>query len=618
GFRVLMNTIFVHAHAAESVEITEASRSGPVVATVGGTDTHYQGSYEIETPASAATTYSGSADDSTFDFPDTRGHLRAIDVANLQTAGSVDSDADITAIWDAADGIPTAQVAGCSPEYTVNCRTVFTNTATGANPNQLAFKTGNLAAIKAIMASSLSDADATTLMSRVLAGHSSGGSYVSALGGVDRSTLAVIEPSPILGTSRPTMAYFGARDGMLHAFCADSVSPCTQGKELWAFIPRTQLPLLKSNTQQIQGSPKVSDLYGDFQGTGNREWRTVLTFQTGHGDATVTNQAPTLYAIDVTNPAAPDLLWELALPGSGLNLALGPISGTKQAIFVETNLNSGGPGVYVAAVNAETGTTFWTKTIVHSPGHRTSGNADVPTTAIVGGVGAFDLVGQNLISHIVVPTIYGELWLLNADTGTNPFGTNPLFRFQGDFNPVGAPATIYYNTNSAGFQAIVVSGGYADDNPLAWSPDNQEQYAVSVPLDENAAAPIDETTAAAAGGFVIPLGQGARAFGQATVGGNEVFIVTDTADINSSAYGTGADSGTIRAYDMGSANPSLHTTINVPSGAAAVDVKPNSGQVFVGGGMPSTATVANFNSSGTTAELSFTSKAGHQLWLRLR
>src|SRR6185503_7173039 len=101
-----------------------------------------------------------------------------------------------------------------------------------------------------------------------------------------------------------------------------------------AFLPRTQLPWLRLNAARIDGSPKVSDVFGDFAGADGAvrgEWRTVLTFQTGSGNASDPDRAPAAFALDITDPAAPAVLWERTTPaargavaqGVGLGVAMG-------------------------------------------------------------------------------------------------------------------------------------------------------------------------------------------------------------------------------------------------------------------------------------------------------
>jgi len=134
---------------------------------------------------------------------------------------------------------------------------------------------------------------------------------------------------------RDPVVYVGANDGMLHAFQvgkwvdenadgdkdklvlktgegADAVL----GKELWAYIPSTLLPELHECAKPSFGidggclhrtfvdlSPSAFDVKIDPDGDGTREWHTVLIGGLrGGGD--------TYFALDVTDPANPDVLWE--------------------------------------------------------------------------------------------------------------------------------------------------------------------------------------------------------------------------------------------------------------------------------------------------------------------
>jgi len=143
--------------------------------------------------------------------------------------------------------------------------------------------------------------------------------------------------------TRPTVAYVGSRDGMLHAFNAgkfrwkdfsntsnkwgdnpkttdleyrgyfewqgttSSTADYGTGAELWAFIPANLISRLKNNLLSgedqayVDGSPAISDVV--IGGT----WKTVLLCAEGNGGDTV-------FCLDVTNPLSPTFLWEFADP----------------------------------------------------------------------------------------------------------------------------------------------------------------------------------------------------------------------------------------------------------------------------------------------------------------
>lgn len=169
-------------------------------------------------------------------------------------------------------------------------------------------------------------------------------SNAARFGGVVWSTPAVVSskmdqgPQAAEGTHlRPAVAYVGGWDGQLHAIYvsggkgykgrddlhfprnddasasfntvwstkfenSEEVEP---GTELWSFIPPSQLPWLRTNAAKVDSSPLVADVFADFGSTGNLEWHTVLIVSIGATGREV-------FAMDITNPLKPVLLWDLA------------------------------------------------------------------------------------------------------------------------------------------------------------------------------------------------------------------------------------------------------------------------------------------------------------------
>jgi type IV pilus assembly protein PilY1 len=181
-----------------------------------------------------------------------------------------------------------------------------------------------------------------------------GANNAAELGALVHSQPAVVPASPLIsesptGKHRPTVAYVGGLDGQLHAFYMPSdaldagyTGPATtitdvnptaatiftttaaggfaapaSGTELWAFIPPGQLPLLKINAAQVDSSPAVSDVFGDFDGTGIRTWRTVLVASAGGSNREI-------FALDVTNPLRPTLLWDIQSSYDALSMPYAP------------------------------------------------------------------------------------------------------------------------------------------------------------------------------------------------------------------------------------------------------------------------------------------------------
>jgi hypothetical protein len=591
---------------ARAQTIREVSRSSPIIATVDGVEAQYQGTYEVVTPTPPVTAFTDAASAATFEFPYTRGHLRAVDTGDIGTATA---GFDASALFDAATGIPPANPAGCGANFTETCRTVFTTieapdaSGLAQRPDRIFFSQATRDQTRSLLAPGLGDADVDTLIQLILEGSfDGGGARVSALGGIDRSTLAVVERSAfipdIAGVPRPTMIYAGALDGMLHAICAEVLGPCTAvGQELWAFIPRTQLGALRFNTQRIDGSPRVADVFDDFDLTDGevfRQFRTVLTLQTGSGDPGTANRQPSVLAIDISDPADPIVLWERSTPASpavvdqgvGLGLAMGParLAGrTRNLTFVQTNSGgTGGAGFHLAAIDTSTGEEAWPSFDHLYPAPRSGGNPPVPDSGIPGGAVAFDDDQSGFVTHVAVASLYGDLWVIESD-GDLPYA-GPIFRFSTDFHPIGAPPTIYFDQLSSRLHAVVVSGGYADPVAATWVRSVDDQFAVSVALDPSpGAVPMDELSGSVDDrAFAINLGSGRLSTAQAIVQGNELFVTGDKTDSNLLGFGEVADTGTLARFSL-SGGTAKGSIITITGGASSTSVT-SAGVVHVGSG----------------------------------
>ncbi len=191
--------------------------------------------------------------------------------------------------------------------------------------------------------------------------------------------------------TRRMVLYAGANDGMLHAFNAgcfnstehkfysdvnssgvcfdDATEPL--GHELWAFIPHNVMPHLKWNTMpgythvyNVDLKPKVTDIkvfepddkhvsgYGTIligglrYGGNDIQWCSinpdVLCTQdsqcstVGAGTCTGGSASPEYYALDVTDPADPRILWSFTNADLGLSMSnpsIAKIGDSWYAIF---------------------------------------------------------------------------------------------------------------------------------------------------------------------------------------------------------------------------------------------------------------------------------------------
>ncbi len=152
-------------------------------------------------------------------------------------------------------------------------------------------------------------------------------------------------------SGRETVVYVGANDGMLHAFTGGWYNSDNQsfhnvydvsgylsdipdavvgnidiGEEMWAYIPKNLLPHLKwlastdydknDHIDFVDLSPKVVDarVFSESDKHPNG-WGTVLIggMNMGGGEIQANGQifGSTYFAIDITNPRDPELMWEL-------------------------------------------------------------------------------------------------------------------------------------------------------------------------------------------------------------------------------------------------------------------------------------------------------------------
>jgi type IV pilus assembly protein PilY1 len=355
--------------------------------------------------------------------------------------------------------------------------------------------------------------------------------------------------------------------------------------------------------------------------TGAKSWHTVLTFQTGFS----VGGKPAAYALDVTDPASPVVLWEYTTPaaptaldlGTGLVVAAGSVrtssGGLKNIAVLETsNGGTGGTGVVTTAVSQETGEKLWQFGYAYpTPPRGVAADLPLATTGIPGGAAAVDLAGKGLVTDIVFGDLYGNLWRLDATTGTSRNGaTTPVFSFSTNKHPIGAVPAIY-SDGSQQFAAFA-SGGYVDPTATSWT--TTTQYLIAIKLSSTAAT-ISETTAACASCALAikqTLTTGDKGFSQALVVGTQLFLTTDSADVNQSGYGTSANTGHVMTFDLTGGSP---TTVVVNSGGASLASAGTTLYSSSSNGQQRLATAAT-TTAGTSVVVTAVARIVRQLWLR--
>ncbi len=157
-------------------------------------------------------------------------------------------------------------------------------------------------------------------------------------------------------SNRTRVAYVGATDGMLHAIKGQD------GTELWRYLPRYNKDEIVMNLSypltddaKVDASPAVADVrFADSS------WHTVLVCPLGR-------ERNVVFALDVTDEMAPQVLWEF--PGS---ISLGGVrshpailrmkvdGNTKYVALISSGiLNDNQDGFAVYALDIETGNKIW-------------------------------------------------------------------------------------------------------------------------------------------------------------------------------------------------------------------------------------------------------------------
>lgn len=235
--------------------------------------------------------------------------------------------------------------------------------------------------------------------------------------------------------SRGATIYVGANDGMLHAFNATDLT------ERWAFVPSMVIPHMALLADQnygslhryyVNGAPVVSDICtAHCANAATAVWKTVLIGGLNGGGRGY-------YALDVTNPDSPALLWEFTVEdeedgGRDLGYSFGNPVVTKLedgqwVVAVTSGYNN------VDGPNAGEGFLYvldaWTGGLVRKIGTGV-GSSTNPSGLSRIAVWVDDLSRNNTAGYAYGGDLLGNVWRfdLNSseETGINPLKFATLF-----------------------------------------------------------------------------------------------------------------------------------------------------------------------------------------------
>jgi len=159
---------------------------------------------------------------------------------------------------------------------------------------------------------------------------------------------------------RAGTVYMGTNDGMMHAFNA------ANGQERWAYVPSMVIPNMwkladknysTMHTYYVNGSAVISDFCTANCALSSATWKTILV-------AGLNGGGRGYYALDITTPTAPTLLWEYTTANqNNLGYSFGKPVVTKKTdgtwvVLVTSGYNNTSPGNgqgYLYVLNALTG-----------------------------------------------------------------------------------------------------------------------------------------------------------------------------------------------------------------------------------------------------------------------
>ncbi|MBU1689583.1 MAG: hypothetical protein KJ958_05005 [Gammaproteobacteria bacterium] len=233
--------------------------------------------------------------------------------------------------------------------------------------------------------------------------------------------------------SRAGTVYMGTNDGMMHAFAASN------GAERWAYVPSMVIPNMwklasnsydTSHVNYVNGSPITSDVCtANCSNAATAVWKTILV-------AGLNGGGRGYYALDITNPSTPVLLWEFTtttgmgtIKDDDLGYSYGPpiitqkVNGTW-VVTVTSGYNNTSPGNgqgYLFVLDAGTGTIL--SKIATGVGSTTtpSGLAKI--------AGWNDEPAGNKVGYIYGGDLLGNLWRFDINSAaTAAIGTGSVMK----------------------------------------------------------------------------------------------------------------------------------------------------------------------------------------------
>lgn len=309
-----------------------------------------------------------------------------------------------------------------------------------------------------------------------------GAQYLAYRAGALDGTIAKYTTFKSTASSRTPAVYVGSNDGMLHAFNANT------GAEIFAFIPTPVIENLNLLTAAnygvsggqhqyyVDGSISVTDVYYDDS------WHTVLVGSLAGGGRGV-------FALDVTTPSSPTLLWEFTSDNdsdmgySAPKPVVARLHSGQWAALIPNGYNSSSGKAVLFALDIQTGTklakleaqTSATDTYTDSTGS-SNGLANIRTA---------DFNSDGVVDYVYAGDMLGNIWRFDLYDRSNStifgkcksscsaikdqfrvsFSGTPFYVAKdsnGARQPITAAPTLVRHPTNLGYLVVVGTGRYVN------------------------------------------------------------------------------------------------------------------------------------------------------------
>ena len=233
--------------------------------------------------------------------------------------------------------------------------------------------------------------------------------------------------------------FMGSEDGMMHMFRNTTAGGTDSGVEDWAFMPRSvmdKMDILRTNAPgahpyTVDGAPAAYVVDGNGNGTIDGGDSAYLYFGLRRG-------GKAYYALDVTNPDSPSMLWSIDKSGDFAELGMtfssprvGKVkfgaSSTPAIIFgggydedKDTGAGNDNEGNAIYVVNALNGNLIWKATYGASTGSVSASeyNHSGMVDSIPSDLAAVDTNSDGNIDRLYVGDSGGTIWRVDLPEGT--------------------------------------------------------------------------------------------------------------------------------------------------------------------------------------------------------